>query len=318
MPAMEFISPQLALLVDAVPAGDEWLHEQKFDGYRIEAVRSRAGVRLYTRRGNDWTDTFPTIAEAVAEVSAKPFVLDGEVAVLRADGVTDFQGLQQALKTRSPNLVYFVFDLLEEGDKDLRGEPLLARKARLEKLLEKLLAKASPVLRFSEHVVGHGEQLFAEACKRGLEGIICKRANAPYTSGRGKSWVKVKCRRRQELVVGGFTEPEGSRTGLGALLVGYYDGKDLRYAGKVGTGFNMKSLGDLFGELAPLERATSAFTPAPPRAQTGPRAHWVEPRLVVEVQFGEWTQDGRLRHPSFQGVRRDKRPKDVVRELAAQ
>ncbi|HET9987137.1 MAG TPA: non-homologous end-joining DNA ligase [Kofleriaceae bacterium] len=309
---MEFTAPQLALLVDAVPAGDAWVHEQKFDGYRIEAVRSRAGVRLFTRRGNDWTDTFPTIAEAVAKVSAKSFVLDGEIAVLRPDGVTDFQGLQQALNTRSPDLVYFAFDLLEQAGKDLRDQPLLARKARL----EKLLAKAPAVLRYSEHVVGRGEELFAEACKRGLEGIICKRADAPYTSGRGKKWVKVKCRRRQELVVGGFTEPEGARTGLGALLVGYYDGTELRYAGKVGTGFTAASLGALFGELAPLERKTSAFTPAPPRAQTGPRAHWVEPKLVVEIQFGEWTRDGRLRHPSFQGVRRDKRPKDVVREAA--
>jgi bifunctional non-homologous end joining protein LigD len=308
---MEFTSPQLALLVDAVPVGDEWLHEQKFDGYRIEAVRSRAGVRLYTRRGNDWTETFPTIAEAVEKIATKPFVLDGEVAVLRADGVTDFQGLQQALKTRSANLVYFVFDLLEVDGKDLRGEKLLARKAKL----EKLIAKAPAVIKYSEHVIGRGEELFAEACKRGLEGIICKRADAPYSPGRGKTWLKVKCRRRQELVVGGFTEPEGSRTGLGALLVGYYEGKELRYAGKVGTGFNTKSLGELFGELAPLERKTSAFTPVPPRAATGPRAHWVEPKLVVEVQFGEWTQDGRLRHPSFQGVRRDKKPKDVVREV---
>lgn len=307
---MEFTAPQLATLVDAVPAGDAWVHEQKFDGYRIEAVRTRAGVRLFTRRGNDWTDTFPTIAEAVAKLAPKSFVLDGEVAVLRADGVTDFQGLQQALKTRSSNLVYFVFDLLEEAGKDLRDQPLLARKARL----EKLLAKAPPALRYSEHVVGRGEELFAEACKRGLEGIICKRADAPYSSGRGKTWLKVKCHLRQELVVGGFTDPEGARTGLGALLVGYYDGKALRYAGKVGTGFNAASLAALYAELAPLERATSAFTPAPPRAQTGPRTHWVEPELVVEVQFAEWTRDGRLRHPSFQGMRRDKRPKHVIRE----
>jgi len=309
---MEFTSPQLALLVDEVPPGDEWLHEQKFDGYRIEAVRSRAGVRLYTRRGNDWTDTFPTIEEAVAKLSAKPFVLDGEVAVVRADGVTDFQGLQQALKTRSPNLVYFVFDLLELDGKDLRDQPLVARKTKL----EKLLAKAPAIIKYSEHVIGRGQELFDAACKRGLEGIICKRADAPYTPGRGKTWLKVKCRRRQELVIGGFTEPEGSRTGLGALLVGYYDGKQLRYAGKVGTGFNAKSLNELFDELAPLERKTSPFTPQPTRAHTGPRAHWVEPKLVVEVQFGEWTQDGRLRHPSFEGVRRDKAAKDVIREAA--
>jgi len=309
---MEFTSPQLALLVDAVPAGDQWVHEQKFDGYRIETVRSRAGVHLYTRRGNDWTDTFPTIGEAVAKLAAKRFVLDGEVAVVRADGVTDFQGLQQALKTRSANLVYFVFDLLELDGKDLRNQPLLERKAKL----EKLLAKAPAILKYSEHVVGRGDELFAEACRRGLEGIICKRADAPYTSGRGKTWLKVKCRRRQELVVGGYTDPEGSRAGLGALLVGYYENKQLRYAGKVGTGFDAKSLTELFDELAPLERETSPFTPQPTRAYTGPRAHWVEPKLVVEVQFGEWTRGGRLRHPSFQGIRRDKRAKDVIREVA--
>ena len=309
---MEFTSPQLALLVDAVPAGDQWVHEQKFDGYRIEAVRSRAGVHLYTRRGNDWTDTFPTIGEAVAKLAAKRFVLDGEVAVVRADGVTDFQGLQQALKTRSANLVYFVFDLLELDGKDLRKQPLLERKAKL----EKLLAKAPAILKYSEHVVGRGDELFAEACRRGLEGIICKRADAPYTSGRGKTWLKVKCRRRQELVVGGYTDPEGSRAGLGALLVGYYENKQLRYAGKVGTGFDAKSLIELFEELAPLERETSPFTPQPTRAYTGPRAHWVEPKLVVEVQFGEWTRGGRLRHPSFQGIRREKRAKDVIREVA--
>jgi bifunctional non-homologous end joining protein LigD len=309
---MAFIAPQLATLVDAVPAGDGWLHEQKFDGYRIEAVRDRSGVRLFTRRGNDWTDTFPTIADAVGELAAKRCVLDGEVCVLREDGVTDFQGLQQALGTRSNTLVYFVFDLLELDGKDLRAQPLHARKDRL----EKLLAKPPAALRYSEHVIGRGEQLFAEACKRGLEGIICKRADAPYTSGRTKGWLKVKCHKRQELVVGGFTEPEGTRTGLGALLVGYFEGKALRYAGKVGTGFKAKDLAELLATLAPLERTTAAFTPAPSRAMTGPRAHWVEPKVVVEVQFGEWTRDGRLRHPSFQGLRLDKRAKDVVREVS--
>ncbi|MEO8548558.1 MAG: non-homologous end-joining DNA ligase, partial [Kofleriaceae bacterium] len=217
------------------------------------------------------------------------------------------------LGTRSNKLVYFAFDLLALDGKDLRGEKLLARK----KLLEKLLAKPPAALRYSEHVIGRGEDLFAAACKRGLEGIICKRADAPYASGRNKSWVKVKCHQRQELVVGGFTDPEGSRTGLGALLVGYYEGSELRYAGKVGTGFKAKDLSELFGALEPLVRKTSAFTPVPPRAHTGPRAHWVEPKLVVEVQFGEWTRDGRLRHPSFQGLRRDKKPKEVVREKAS-
>lgn len=307
---MEFIAPQLATLVDEVPAGDAWVHEQKFDGYRIEAVREKSGVRLYTRKGNDWTDTFPTLAEAIEKLPAKTFILDGEAAVLRDDGVTDFQGLQQALGTRSNRLVYFAFDLLALDGKDLRAKPLFERKA----LLAKLLAKPPAILRYSEHVVGRGDELFAQACKRGLEGIICKRADAPYVSTRNKTWLKVKCHQRQELVVGGYTDPEGTRTGLGALLVGYYDGKHLRYAGKVGTGFKAKDLADLLGAFE--ERDTPAFSPAPTRAQTGPRAHWVEPKVVVEVQFAEWTKDGRLRHPSFQGLRKDKKAKEVVREKA--
>jgi bifunctional non-homologous end joining protein LigD len=307
---VQFTPPQLASLVDEAPTGDDWLHEQKFDGYRVEAVRDADGVRLYTRRGNDWTTVFPTIVEALAKLRAKQFVVDGEVAVLQPDGVTSFQALQQALNTRSPGLVYFAFDLLEADGKDLKAKPLLERKARL----EKLLAKSSATVRYSEHVIGRGDELFKQACKRGLEGIISKRSDAPYTSGRAKTWLKTKCRRRQELVVGGFTEPRGQRSGLGALLVGYYEGRTFRYAGKVGTGFSSRQLDELYKQLEPIERDTSAFSPPPARALTGPTAHWVEPKLVVEIAFGEWTQDGRLRHPAFQGVRLDKLAADVVRE----
>ncbi len=305
-----FTPVQLATLVESAPEGDTWVHEQKFDGYRIEAVRDATGVTLYTRKGNDWTHVFPTIAEALAKLKAKQFVLDGEIAIVEADGSTNFQALQQALSTRDPKLAMFAFDLLELEGKDLKSKSLLERKAKL----EKLLASAPAIVRYSSHVVGRGDELCAAACKRGLEGIVSKRADAAYASGRTKVWVKTKCRHRQELVVGGFTDPRGQRSGLGALLVGYYERDAFRYAGKVGTGFSAAVLAQLYEELSPLARETSPFSPVPTKAVTGPSPHWVKPALVVEIEFGEWTQDGRLRHPAFQGVRRDKSARDVVRE----
>ena len=307
---MLFISPQLASLVDEAPRGDHWIHEQKFDGYRIEAIRDESGLRLCTRRGNDWTTVFPSIVEAFEKLKASQFAIDGELAVVGADGVTNFQALQQALNTRAPGMVYFAFDLLALDGESLVALPLLQRK----RLLAKLLARGPAALRYSDHIVGHGDEMFAQACKRGLEGIVSKRADAPYTPGRSKAWLKTKCRRRQELVVGGFTEPSGRRTGLGALLVGYYEGNVLRFAGKVGTGFSGRDLDELYRVLAPTERTTAPFSPMPTRAQTGPTAHWVEPKLVVEVAFGEWTEQGRLRHPAFQGIRRDKLAAEVTRE----
>lgn len=315
---MRIVKPpevQLATLAGAAPDGDGWVHEQKFDGYRIVAVRERAGapVRLYTRRGNDWTARFPAIADAVAALPGGRLVLDGEVAAVGPDGITRFQLLQQSLGTRDPRLAYFVFDLLADDRRDLAPLPLVERKA----VLAALLAGGPPSLRYSDHVVGNGARVFAGACERGLEGIVSKRADAPYTPGRGTAWLKVKCKLVQELVVGGFTDPRRTRTGIGALLVGYYEGGELRYAGKVGTGFTGAMLRALHATLVPLERETAPFAPAPARAHTGPNPHWVTPELVVEVAFAEWTADGRLRHPSFQGIREDKRPRDVVRELPA-
>jgi bifunctional non-homologous end joining protein LigD len=302
---------QLAQLVDEAPEGPEWIHEQKFDGYRILADKHGKKVRLYSRRFNDWTAQFPSVAEAVAALPCERALLDGEVAALMADGRTSFQALQNAFSGRATNLAYFVFDLLRVDGEDLTSLPLLTRKARL----QKLLGKKPKVLRYSDHVEGSGKKFFELACKQGLEGIVSKKRDSKYTGGRGGAWVKTKCLLRQELVIAGYTDPEGARNHIGSLLVGYYDGGKLVYAGKVGTGFTMKLLVEVKKLLEPLETTKCPFTPEPPRAWTGPGRHWVEPKLVGEVAFSEWTADGRLRHPSFQGLRRDKRPAEVVREM---
>ncbi|HUS27504.1 MAG TPA: non-homologous end-joining DNA ligase [Kofleriaceae bacterium] len=310
---MKLKSLQLAQLVDEAPEGDDWLHEQKFDGYRILATLDHGAVELLSRRFKDWTEQFPSVAEAVSHLKAKRAVLDGEVAVVMPDGRTNFQALQNAFGRRDANIVYFAFDLLELDGEDIAKLPLDQRKERLKKLLGK---KADGVIRYSDHVIGHGGKFFQLACKQGLEGIISKRRDKPYIPGRGSSWQKTKCILRQEFVIGGYTDPEGARTHVGALLVGYYEDGQLKYAGKVGTGFTMKTLVELKKALAPLETSKSPFTPEPPRAWTGPGRHWVTPTLVGEVAFSEWTNDGRLRHPSFQGLRADKPPKDIIRERA--
>ena len=304
---------QLALLVDEAPPGDEWLHEQKFDGYRILAELDGRKLRLLSRRFNDWTAQFPTVVDAVAALPVKSIVLDGEVAVVMPDGRTSFQALQNSFGQRDANIVYFVFDVLQIDGEDMTKLPLEERKKRL----AKLIGKKQGVIRYSDHVIGNGEAFFKLACKKGLEGIVSKRRDAPYSPGRGKTWVKTKCTLRQELVIGGYTDPEGARTHIGALLVGYYDGGKLVYGGKVGTGFRMKDLVEIKRALSPLEVAKSPFTPEPPRAWTGPNRHWVTPILVAEVVFSEWTNDGRLRHPSFQGLRADKPAAEIVREHAA-
>jgi bifunctional non-homologous end joining protein LigD len=304
---------QLATLVAKPPDGPDWLHEQKFDGYRILAELDRGKVRLLSRRFKDWTAAFPEVAEAVAALPVRRAVLDGEVAAMLPDGRTSFQALQNR---STANLAYFVFDLLAEDDDDLMRLALEQRKVRLQQLLSRPRRRAG-VIRYSDHVVGGGRAFFALACERGLEGIISKRRDKPYLPGRGTIWVKTKCLQRQELVIGGFTDPEGSRQGIGALLVGHYAGSQLIYAGKVGTGYTHAMLLELRKRLTPIERTTSPFSPEPPRAWTGASRHWVAPELVAEVAFSEWTHDGRLRHPSFQGLRFDKLARDVVREAPA-
>jgi bifunctional non-homologous end joining protein LigD len=307
---------QLAQLVEEPPEGPLWFHEQKFDGYRILADFDRGTVRLMSRRFKDWTAEFPTVVQAVAELPVRRAILDGEVAVLLPDGRTSFQGLQNSFGATSPNLVYFVFDVLAIDDEILMSLPLEERKARLEKLVTPKRGVKPGVLRYSDHVIGNGKQFYDAACKIGLEGIVSKRRDKPYLPGRSANWQKTKCLLRQELVIGGFTDPEGHREGIGALLMGYYDGDRLVYAGKVGTGYTHKMLGQLRELLEPDVVGASPFSPEPPRAWTGPNRHWVKPVNVAEVSFGEWTDDGRLRHPSFQGLRVDKDPREVVREAA--
>ena len=283
------------------PEGDDWLHEVKFDGYRIIAIKDGADVKLLSRRFKDWTAEFPSVAAAVAALKIPKVILDGEVAIVLPDGRTSFQGLQ----SRAGELAYFVFDRIELGD-----QPLEQRKRALAELVG---TQQDGTIRYSDHVIGHGRKFFAAACEKGLEGIISKRRDSLYSGGRGGAWLKTKCILRQEFVIGGYTDPEGARAHVGALLVGYHEGGHLKYAGKVGTGFTQKLLAELAGLFAQLARDACPFTPA----LRGGGMHWVEPKLVCEVAFTEWTNDGRLRHPSFQGLRKDKLAKDVIRERPA-
>ncbi|MFL6201040.1 MAG: DNA ligase D [Thermoanaerobaculia bacterium] len=307
------VAPQLATLVSDPPRGEEWIHELKFDGYRVLCELEEGKVRIITRNGKDWTDRFGSVAEAIAALPAKEALLDGEVAVLLPNGTTSFQALQNALGGGNEDLVYFAFDLLHLDGYDLRPVPLLQRKEALAALLA---GHSEGTIRFSDHVQGSGDEFYRHACTHALEGMISKRADLPYQSGRGKDWVKVKCLKRQEMVIVGFTDPEGSRSGFGALLLAVNDDDgELVFAGKVGTGFNTRTLVDLRKKLGKLERKTPAFKKAP-RGAEARRSHWVEPKLVAEVAFTEWTEDGILRHPTFQGLREDKSPSEVVREVA--
>ncbi len=311
MPHPDYV-PQLATLVAAPPSGGEWLHEIKYDGYRIGARVRNGVVTLYTRNGNDWTRAFAGIAEAVRTLGLDDALLDGEVAVVLPDGRTSFQALQHAASEPASRgtLVYFLFDLLRLEGERLESLPLEERKARLKKLIGR---RKTGRLRYSEHVEGQGDSFFKQACRLGLEGIVSKRRDMPHRPGRHGDWLKTKCVLRQEFVIGGFTDPEGMRAGLGALIIGYYEGKRLVFSGKVGTGFTHKVALDLRARLDGLEHTSCPFTPRP----TGPlarRAHWVKPQLVCEVVFTEWTGDGKIRHPSYQGLRADKKPRAVRRE----
>jgi bifunctional non-homologous end joining protein LigD len=312
-----FYQPQLATLVDSVPPGDEWLHEIKFDGYRMICRIDKGGAALLTREAHDWTARFSAIVEAVKALPVRQAVLDGEIVALKDDGTTDFQLLQNSLREKAPaNLVYFVFDLLYLDGRDLTGSPLLARKEQLEKLFKAKQKSASDRIRFSEHWVGQGEALFKKACESGLEGIISKRKDQPYRPTRSRDWLKIKCVHSQEFVIGGYSDPAGARSGLGALLLGVYDDEgSLHYAGRVGTGFSEKTLADLRARLDKLGQRSSPFVDPPGRQSKD--VHWVKPELVGEVVFTQWTQDNVLRHPSFRGLREDKPAADVRREKTA-
>lgn len=306
MPRIPDYQPQLAQLVKSPPEGAEWIHELKYDGYRIGCRIDGKSIALISRNGKDWTHTFPAIVRAAAQLEAKSALLDGEVCMILPDGRTSFQALQNASSAKG-RLAYIVFDLLYLDGRSLVREPLHARKSELHRLL------LGTDVQFAAHIEGSGADAFREACRLRAEGIVSKLRDQPYMSGKRTGWVKTKCIQRQEFVIGGFTDPEGARKGIGALLVGYYDRDRLAFAGKVGTGFTAKSAADLRRTLERIETTTCPFTPLPP-GSPGRNAHWVEPRLVGEVAFTEWTGDGNLRHPSFQGLRADKSPRAIVRE----
>src|SRR5215212_7200645 len=311
MPHADYV-PQLATLVKEPPPGADWLHEIKFDGYRIGCRIRKGRIALISRNGRDWTAAFPEIVTAASALGVDDALIDGEVAMVLPDGRTSFQLLQNAFAGEGPraSLAYFVFDLLRLNGQRLERLPLIDRKERLRRLIGR---RKTARVRYSEHVAGNGEQFFDQACRLGLEGIISKRGDQPYHPGRHGDWVKTKCVLRQEFVIGGFTDPEGARAGIGALLVGYFadDGR-LVFAGKVGTGFTAASARELRRRLEASERTACPFSPTP-AGWLGKHAHWVEPELVGEVVFSEWTGDSRIRHPSFQGLRRDKAPSEVRR-----
>ena len=297
---------QLATLVDAVPAGNGWLHEVKYDGYRALVAVGGGGARVFTRSGLDWTDKFPGVAEAAAAING-PALIDGEIVAMK-DGKPDFSMLQDAI-SNGGEMVFFAFDLLDAGG-DLRSLPLTLRKQRL----TALLPPGEPRIQFAEHVVGAGEKLFEAMCAEGLEGIVSKRIDAPYRAGRTKAWLKVKCTHRQEFVIVGWLPSSAKGRGLRSLLLGLNEGGKLRYAGKVGTGFDADTQAMLAAKLEKLARKTAPVE-VPRAAAKG--AVWVRPTLVAEVAFAEFTADNVVRHASFIGLRGDKPAKAVVAEKPA-
>jgi DNA ligase D-like protein (predicted ligase) len=303
----------LATLTDRRDFGDDWLLERKLDGERCVARKDGDDVRLESRTGNDLTGTYPEVSAAVSAQPSRGLLIDGELVAYDGEQ-TSFSRLQQRLGVSRPGpalvrtypVVYCVFDVLEVDGEDLRARPLVERRARLVRAL-----RTGTALQLTEAWRDDSERRFAAACRSGWEGLIAKRADAPYSPGRSRDWLKLKCAWEQELVVGGYTDPAGSRTDFGALLVGYYEDGRLRYAGKVGTGYSAATLRELGARLRELETHESPFVDARPI----PRGtHWTRPELVAQIGFAEWTSDGRLRQPRFLGLRDDKRPADVVRE----
>jgi bifunctional non-homologous end joining protein LigD len=305
------LAPQLATLVAQPPSSDEWLHELKFDGYRMICFLSRGKARFLSRNGKDWTEKFPNVSAALKTFPATTAILDGEIVIQDKAGRSSFQALQQSMKNRSSAFSFQIFDLIYLDGFNITRTPLRQRKA----VLAELLAAAKPKgpLHYSDHVEGNGLSFFKQACEYGLEGIVSKLADSAYESTRNKNWLKTKCIKRQEFVIAGYTPSKKAFPGFGSLVLGVYDQGKLIYAGRVGTGFSIKQRLEIQKKLDRISQASMAFATKP--KDPGLRdAHWAKPQLVAEVEFTEWTADGSIRHPSFQGLREDKKPTQIVRE----
>ncbi|HEY5994042.1 MAG TPA: DNA ligase D [Gallionellaceae bacterium] len=305
------LPPQLATAVERAPTGRTWLHEIKFDGYRIVAHLGRGKARLMTRNGHDWTSRLRALARQLAALPVEDAILDGELVALAASGASSFRELQEALSRKeTAQLVYQLFDLVHLDGYDLSAVPLIERKQALAQLLEAAGYAPSGTVRYSDHVLGQGPEFFEQACALGLEGIISKRADAAYRSGRSTLWRKLKCTQHTEFVVGGYTPPAGARSGFGALLLGTLQDGRLEYSGRLGTGFSSRQLEQLHALLERQETAQSPFAPSSSLPHLS-GVHWVKPALVVEVEYAERTRDGLLRQPSFLGLREDVEPEQV-------
>ena len=312
-----FIPPCLARIGDSVPAGAEWGHEVKFDGYRVQVRIDRKTVHLLTRTGLDWTARFGTLGEAFKSLNVTTAVIDGEAIVEDDAGASDFQSLVQALKsTTSQRIVFVAFDLLHLDGKDMRPLPLAERKAALAACLPKAVEASR--IRYSEHLIGDGAKMLSEACRIGLEGIISKRLDKPYRSGRHDDWRKTKCVYSDEFVVAGYLDSSALADSVGAVVLGYYESKTLKYAGRVGTGFSRDTAAALWQTLQPLRRESSQLS-APLDAAQRKGVRWVEPKLVAQIEYRAWTADGLLRHAAFTSLRDDlpaakvKRPQTLKR-----
>lgn len=310
----KYFRPQLATLADNIPSAKAWVFESKFDGYRILAVREKGKIKLFSRNGKDWTHRFENIALALETVATESFVIDGEIVVLK-NNLSSFGALQQKLSSEAKDgFIYYIFDLPYLNGFDLRPLLLLGRKKILKHLQESLGKVERDVIRYSEHSSKNGPLLFKQACLAKTEGIIAKESYASYKNRRTKDWLKIKCSLNEEFVIGGFTDPKGSRSHFGSLLMGYYNpDKKFIYCGHVGTGFNGESLKLIKHKLIKLETKKSPF--ANPMTDLEKRGvHYVKPKIVAQLTFAEWTDDERLRHPVFIGLREDKPATEVIRK----
>lgn len=311
----EFIEPCFASLVQQPPDGSQWAHEIKFDGYRLQAHIHDGTARLFTRSGLDWTHKFAALAQSISELKVSTAILDGEVVVEDENGRSSFVELVSDLKHRqSGRMVFYIFDLLYQDGADLRRLALAERKAILRRMLPRRAKHRT--IRYCDHVEGHGDSMLAQACRLGLEGIISKRLDQPYRSGRSNIWLKTKCIDTDEFVIIGYLASNAVKDSVGALVVGFYDGENLVYAGRVGTGFSKSAGAALWARLQSPRRKTSPLT-MPVDAVQAKGVIWVAPRLVAQVQYRGWTADGLLRHAAYKALRTDKSAKSVVNPRAS-